>query len=332
MADRLRVGVVGLNARVQRQVLPTLAASPRAELAAVASRDAEKARSFAAPFPGCQPFGSYGAMLDGGRLDAVFVMTPPEQHAPMSLAAIRRGLAVMCEKPLAATLDEAREMAAAARAGGVRTAVNFTYRTAPGPRYVARLLGEGAIGDLLDAQVAYLQGRALTQPGPFRDPLTDLAPHLFDALHWWAGPLDRVAAFAAEGAGLPPSWSLAGRFTAGATISMSVSRVAAGRGNALLATLNGRAGALRLAFDTEAVAVSRTVPGSTEWEDLPIPPELRIDYVAFPAAHFNRLVAALQGDEQFPTFDEGLHVQEVIEAARRSAADGGSLRLPLEAP
>lgn len=330
MGERLRVGVVGLNARVQRQVLPTLAASPHAELAAVASRDAEKARTFAAPFEGCQPFGSYEMMLDQAGLDAVFVMTPPEQHAPMSLAAIERGLAVMCEKPLAATLEEATAMASAAEARGVRTAVNFTYRSAAGPRFVARLVAEGAIGELLDAQVAYLQGRALTQLGPFRDPLTDLAPHLFDALDWWGGPLRQLAAFEADGGGLPPSWSLAGLFANGASVSVSVSRVASGRNNAILATLNGRSGSLRLAFDTEAVSVSHAAPGPSEWQELPIPAELRVDYASFPAVHFNRLVDALRGAEPFPTFEDGRRVQEMIEAARCSAAGGRSLRLPLE--
>jgi predicted dehydrogenase len=336
-AGALRVGVVGLNARVQRQVLPSLAASPRAVLAAVASRDLAKAEELAGPYPGCRAFGDYEKMLATGELDAVFVMTPPEQHAPMSLAAIERGLHVMCEKPLSVTLEESREMVRAAAGRGVRTAVNFTYRSSPGPRYVARLLANPGIGELLDVQIAYLQGRGLALPGPFRDPLSDLGAHAVDALFWWAdaaggGGLDGVAAFASRHTnGTPLSWTAAGSLAGGATVGLSISRVAAGRGNAVLATLCGGAGSLKLDFDVEAVRVSRAEAGGAEWRELPIPPELHVDYVTFPRVHFDRLVGALLGEEQFPTFEDGLRVQEAIAAAERSAASGLVVRLPLEA-
>lgn len=267
-------------------------------------------------------------MLAEGELDAVFVMTPPEQHAPMSLAAIERGLAVMCEKPLAASLGEAGAMARAATARGVATAVNFTYRSSPGPRLVARLVRNGAIGGLLAAELAYLQGRGLVQAGPFRDPLADLGAHLFDALRWWCGPLTRVGAAASVEE--PRSWSLAGTLASGASVALTISRIATGRGNALLATLYGQRGALRLEFDVESVSVARCEVGSTEWQEVPIPPELRLTYAEFPTVHVDRLVGALRGDQAWPTFADGLAVQEVIEAAQRSAASGRFLALPLE--
>src|SRR5689334_3880368 len=58
-----RIGVVGLNARVERVVLPGLAASPRAAVAALCSRDLAKAERFAAAYPGCRAFDDYGRML-----------------------------------------------------------------------------------------------------------------------------------------------------------------------------------------------------------------------------------------------------------------------------
>jgi predicted dehydrogenase len=338
-----RVGVVGLNARVQRQVLPSLAASPRAELTAVASRDRAKAEEMAGPYPGCRPFGDYVQMLTEGELDAVFVMTPPDQHASMSLAAIERGLHVMCEKPLSATIDEAREMARAADARGVRTAVNFTYRSSPGPRHVARLLASRGIGDLLDVQLAYLQGRGLVLPGPFRDPVADLGAHALDLLMWWAD-VARAGGVAALGAfasghvnGSPLSWMMAASLTRGATVGLSINKVAAGRGNAVMATLSGRDGALRLEFDVEAVRILHAEVGSSEWRELPIPAEFQLDYATFPRVHWDRIVGALRGDppldgEPFPTFEDGLRVQEAIAAAERSAASGLVVSLALEPP
>lgn len=327
----LRVGVVGLNARVQRQVLPSLAASPRAVLAAVASRDAAKAEEMAGPFEGCRAFGSYREMLAAGELDAVFVMTPPEQHAEMSLAALDCGLHVMCEKPLSVTLAESRAMVQAADSRAVRTAVNFTYRSSPGLRYLARLLAEPGIGELLDVQIDYLQGRGLALPGPFRDPLPDLGAHALDALFWWAGDgLSEIGALASRHAnGAPLSWSAAGRLAGGATVGLSVSRVASGRGNAILATLSGRRAALRLEFDVEAVRVLRAEAASGDWTELPIPDDLRLDYAAFPRYHFDRIVGALRGEEEFPTFADGLRVQEAIAAAERSVERGEVVRLPL---
>ena len=322
----LRVGVVGLNARVERQVLPGVAASTRARLAAVCSRDLAKARRMAEPYADCRAFDDYSAMLATGGVDAVFVMTPPEQHAAMSLAALEAGCAVMCEKPLAATLDEARAMASAARRSGQRTAVNFTYRTSPGFRLVERLLDDPGIGEPLHVELSYLQGRGLTQPGPFRGALVDLGPHAFDALLWWLGPISRIGAVS-DPAGL--SWALAGRLGSGATLAATISRVAAGRGNAVLVTLSGRDGAIRLEFDVEDVRVTRAAAGTTEWREVPIPAELALDYATFPRVHWDRIVGALRGEEQFPDFEQGLRVQEVIAAAARSDERGELVALPL---
>jgi predicted dehydrogenase len=322
----LRVGVVGLNARVERQVLPGVAASPRARLAAVCSRDLGKAQRMAEPYVGCRAFGDYSTMLAAGEVDAVFVMTPPEQHAAMSVAALEAGCAVMCEKPLAATFAEARAMAAAAQRSGQRTVVNFTYRTSPGFRLVEQLLADPGIGEPLHAELSYLQGRGLTQPGPFRGALVDLGPHALDALLWWLGPVTRIGAVS-DPTGL--SWALAGRLGSGATLAATISRVAAGRGNAVLATLSGRQGAIRLEFDVEAVRVTRAVAGATDWREVPIPAELAIDYASFPRVHWDRIVGALRGEERFPDFEQGLRVQEVIEAAARSNERGELVSLPL---
>src|SRR5438132_1247561 len=94
----LRVGVVGLNARVERVVLPGLVASGRARVAAVCSRDASKATAFAAPYPGCRAYARLDDLVADDAIDAVFILTPAELHEEMSLAAIERGRHVCCEK------------------------------------------------------------------------------------------------------------------------------------------------------------------------------------------------------------------------------------------
>jgi predicted dehydrogenase len=339
-----RVGLVGLNARVERVVMPGLAASRRATVAAVCSRDGAKAERFASAHPGCRAFDDYRRMLAEGELDAVLVLTPPALHAEMSIAAIEAGLAVGCEKPLASSLAEARAMVAAAERRGARTAVNFTYRSTTAHRLIAGQLTESGIGRLHSLALAYRQERALTDERHRKETLNDLGSHAVDALTWWAelagaGRPTAVAAASSAPAGAPARdpgaplhWDLLIRLSGGGAATLSVSRVAAGYSNAMDALLTGADGALRLAFETDRYAVERASgsPPGDGWSSVAAPPDLEVEYAAFPAFHFDRIVGALRGEERFPDFRQGLAVQAVLEAAARAEAGGEVAGLALD--
>ncbi len=79
------------------------------------------------------------------KADLVVVTSPNKDHAPMSLAALKAGKAVVCEKPLSSSLETAREMAAAAKKAGAPTMVTFCYQGAPGALEARRLVQNGAI-------------------------------------------------------------------------------------------------------------------------------------------------------------------------------------------
>ncbi len=340
---RLRVGVVGVNNRIRRVILRGLAASPRADLAGVCSRSLEKAKAATAEHGGV-PFDSYEAMLGSGLIDAVVVETPPELHHPMTMAALAKGLAVACEKPLATSVAQAREMEAAAKALGRRTAVNFTYRSTTLPRYFAEVIESDGVGELLHFNMGYWQGRQLLSDTPPKDALEDLGPHAFDALRWWAGAAgagEVVGVFSLKGDG-PASGAAAGRpdrpvwqgilqLENGATGTVQISRVALGYSNGVTATFQGTKGAVSLAFDVDEGTVSLARLGKARpegrWTPLQIPPELIVPFEAFPAFHLDRIVGALRGEESFPDFAEGRKVQEIQEAAERSAAEGQWVRL-----
>jgi predicted dehydrogenase len=342
MRATTRVGVVGLNARVERVVLPGLAASPRAVVAALCSRDLAKAERLASAYEGCRAFDDYGQMLSRGGLDAVFVLTPPALHAEMSIAAVAAGLATCCEKPLARSAAEARAMLAAAELSRVRTAVNFTYRSTTAHRLVARELGGDGIGRLHCLSLAYRQGRALTEPRHRKETLQDLGSHAVDTLTWWAdlvgaGRPTAVAAMSAapaeepaEEPGAPLQWHLLIRLAGGATATLSLSRVAAGFANAMDALATGSGGALRLSFETDRHGVERAAADQATWARLPIPPDLELDYAAFPAFHFDRIVAALRGEAEFPDFRQGLRVQAVLDAAAEAEMRGQVVPLALD--
>jgi predicted dehydrogenase len=87
----------------------------------------------------------------------VDVVTPNFMHAPPAKAAIAAGKAVACEKPIAGTLSEAREMAQAAKKAGVPTAVWFCYRRCPAVALAHQLVKDGVIGDIRHVRAHYLQ-------------------------------------------------------------------------------------------------------------------------------------------------------------------------------
>lgn len=80
-----------------------------------------------------------------GKADLVVVTAPNKEHRPMALAALKAGKAVVCEKPLACNLEEAQDMAAAAKKAGVPTMVTFCYQGAPGALEARRLVQGGAV-------------------------------------------------------------------------------------------------------------------------------------------------------------------------------------------
>jgi len=96
-------------------------------------------------------------MLARESLDAVSVVTTDAAHAAVSIAAARRGLHVLCEKPLATSVAEARQMLAAVRRAGVINMVNFSYRNSCGLQAAAKVVAAGGIGRVIHVESSYLQ-------------------------------------------------------------------------------------------------------------------------------------------------------------------------------
>jgi D-xylose 1-dehydrogenase (NADP+, D-xylono-1,5-lactone-forming) len=146
MAERiLRWGVLG-TARINRRVVPALRASPGNRLVAVASRDAERAAEYATEWGIDRVCGSYEALVADPEVDVVYVPLPNHLHAEWTVRAARAGKHVLCEKPLALTVDEVEAMAAAARESGVVVAEGFVYRHHPQTLKVKELVDGGAVG------------------------------------------------------------------------------------------------------------------------------------------------------------------------------------------
>jgi UDP-N-acetylglucosamine 3-dehydrogenase len=184
IGDRaVRVGLAGLGS-MGRNHLRVLGSLPNALLSAVAD-PVPDALDAAVAQAGCQGFAEPLAMIAEADLDAVIIAAPTTAHLALALAAVDRGVAILVEKPLAATVDEALRIVQAGRATGVPIQVGHVERFNPAVIELGRLLERG----WLSTVYAITSRRAGPFPARIRDVgvTIDLATHDVDILSWIAG-------------------------------------------------------------------------------------------------------------------------------------------------
>ena len=183
--------VIGIGDITTKRVIPAILAEERSELRAILTRDPAKA----APY-GVEAFTDLGQALEADGVNAVYVASPVSLHAPQTLASLRAGKHVLCEKPMAMNYAEARSMVAGAEAAGKLLGIAFYRRTYPKLARTRELLRQGAIGQPLLAYITCYDGR----PGdenyaPWRldpalsggGPLMDVGSHRIDVLNFLFG-------------------------------------------------------------------------------------------------------------------------------------------------
>jgi predicted dehydrogenase len=214
----LSIGILG-TANIARSFIEGVSTSKHVAVAAIASRSPAKAQAFAAEFAIPRHFGSYEALLAERDIEAVYIPLPNSLHAEWSIAAVRAGKHVLCEKPLSATADEARAMFEAARRHGVHLVEGFPYRAQPQTHKLRELLEAGVIGEVRLMQAAFgfslgaaenirldpqLAGGALMDVGVYPVSLVRMVagarPSRVHAAAHWAG-VDRTLAATLQFAG-----------------------------------------------------------------------------------------------------------------------------------
>src|SRR5262249_53693339 len=138
-------GLIGASDIARTRMIEAIRAQPDSDVVAVMSSDAERARRYAAENAIRHAYDTLDAMLGDSRVDVVYISTTNELHYSQTLAAARAGKHVLCEKPLALTLDDARAMVAACQAADVVKGTNHHLRNAATHRTLRRLIAEGAI-------------------------------------------------------------------------------------------------------------------------------------------------------------------------------------------
>jgi 1,5-anhydro-D-fructose reductase (1,5-anhydro-D-mannitol-forming) len=202
MATSLRWGLIGASAIAHEWVIDAIRAVPGNEVVAVFSTDPARGARYASEHQIPALHTSLAALLADPRVDAVYVSTTNQLHKEQTLAAAAAGKHVLCEKPLALSVADAREMIAACAAAGVVLGTNHHLREAASHRKIRELVQSGAVGVPRFAKVfhagmlpAHLQGWRLRDPAAGAGAILDLTVHDADALRFILGaePVEVVA-------------------------------------------------------------------------------------------------------------------------------------------
>ena len=194
----LRWLVAGVGDIARKRVLPAILAEPRSTLCGIVTRDPVKARPYGVP-----SWSDFDSALAACDANAVYIATPVFLHAPQTIAALRAGRDVLCEKPMALDYSGALAMEQTARETGRTLGVAYYRRMYPKIERTRQWIAEGAIGRPVFAEAtshdnfnptgtdrAWLADPAQAGSGPLRD----IASHRIDLFHYLFGEPVRVSA------------------------------------------------------------------------------------------------------------------------------------------
>ena len=194
-------GLIGASTIARQYMIEAIRAQAGHDVVAVMSRSAERAAAFAAENRIASAHDSLDALLANPAVQVVYVSTTNELHRAQVLAAAQAGKHVLCEKPLALTVEDAAEMVRACREAGVVMATNHHLRNAATHRKIRELIRGGAIGRPLFARVFHavylppnLQGWRLDKPQAGGGVILDITVHDIDTLRFLldAEPVEAV--------------------------------------------------------------------------------------------------------------------------------------------
>ncbi|MDF2491751.1 MAG: ntdC [Microbacterium sp.] len=300
------------------------------EMAVLVGRNPDAVATAAAQWGWSEWATDWREVVSRSDIDIVDIVTPGDSHAEIAIAALEAGKHVLCEKPLANTVAEAQAMADAAASAAPRGAVSmvgFTYRRVPAATFLRDLIAEGAVGRVQQVRAAYRQDWLVDPGTPLgwrlqkdlagSGALGDIGAHIIDLTQFVTGQTVDAVSGVVEA-------------------SFEATRFATGRKNALTIEVSGDAGAL--AFDLEDLNslqfYDRTVADDRQGFTRILVTEASHPYVSawWPAGHmlgyehgFSHQVVDLvraiaDGTSPRPGFDEGLRVQQVLDAVERSSA------------
>ncbi|HUR97236.1 MAG TPA: Gfo/Idh/MocA family oxidoreductase [Pyrinomonadaceae bacterium] len=351
MKDVVRIGIIGTGFARKVQI-PSFQLCEGAEVVSIASASLTNAKATAEEF-GIDHFtADWRETISRDDVDLVCITTPPKFHREMTLAAIQNGKHLLCEKPMAMNAEEAREMTEAARGAGVLALIDHELRFQPGRLRAYEMIREGLIGKIRHAKCHFQAPHRGDPSLPWNwwsdveqggGALGAIASHVIDSFHWFLGTTvssvscqlqSHIKERPTSDGGMRPVTSddeslLILRFAEGdlledATGLVSVSMVEYPKYKHRV-ELYGTKGALAVEARGEVFFAEAS---DTEWKQVGVdfgPPIPGVPDTGFSSGFTMfapKIVEALREGqteiEHAATFEDGLNIQRVLDAARES--------------
>lgn len=314
--------------------IPGLRHVPNIEIAAVCAAHMEHARACMSRYHIPAGYDDYRQMFAEAKLDAVTIATPPSFHHPIAIAAVEAGLHILCEKPMAKSAAEARDMWRLVKDAGLQHAVDYEARFVPPRIAIKRLVAQGYLGEFQTVSLTVYRKPWQERPrGEWQldagervaGALGALGTEYIDTLRWWFGDVHAVA-------GGTPQTELGSanfggllRFANGGLGTVHISStshielgaefVITGTDAMLALQADGRI--FGMERDDDAF-VELEVPDEELWEDIPRFSDPRLRPFVQLAREWVRGIRF--GASIVPSFEDGMKVQEVVDSIERSQA------------
>jgi len=192
--ETVRVGIIGTGSIAEYAHMPGYRSVPGVEVVAACDVVPGKAALFAEKWGIPRAYDGHRAMLEAEELDAVSVCTPNCAHKETSIDALNAGVHVLCEKPMAMNLAEAKEMAATARRTGKVLQIGLHWRFTSEAQALKRYADAGDLGDIYYGEATYWRRRGIPGWGVFTQKrmqgggaLIDIGVHTLDHTMWLMG-------------------------------------------------------------------------------------------------------------------------------------------------
>ncbi|MWG36259.1 Gfo/Idh/MocA family protein [Halomarina oriensis] len=330
--------------------------APETERAVLVGRDESALAAAADRFGFAETATDWRDVVDD--VDVFYNLGPNHLHVEPTVTALEAGTNVLCEKPLAPTLDGAERMAEAARDSDAHAACAFNYRFVPAIRYAKRLVDAGELGDISHVRGRYMQDWLADPEAPWSwrndeemagsGALGDLGAHTVDLARFLVGDhvgeVERLSGHLrtfterrpVEGVDesrevtVDDAYSAQAEYESGAMGTFEASRVATGHANDHTITLHGTEGSLR--FSLERLNELEVQTGDARGYETVLVTDESDPYIDhwWPPGHVvgwehtfvhenSEFLSAIDGDEAFhPDFEDALAVQRVLDAVERS--------------
>ncbi len=204
-AEPVKVGIIGLG-RWAKVLTRAAAQSDKLKIVAAFSRSPEKRQNFEREM-GVPAVADLKTMLSSPQIQGAILTVPNEQHLPVAREVARAGKHVYTEKPIASTLEEGLQIEALERQYGITVTVGHSARLMAGVRKIREAIDHGELGRVAFLEANFSNERALElTPNMWRwykdrapgGPLSQLAIHQFDLLHYLGGEIEEVGSMASK--------------------------------------------------------------------------------------------------------------------------------------